>query len=85
MSLTSSLLVKEIMRSYWDLAFLLGLREATIMSMRMKMSHHLHIVAIFKDGLIRLMVTPSGMMIRLMVSLSNMISSLPPISMSFIL
>jgi hypothetical protein len=49
----------------------------------MKMSHRLYMVSLFRDGLINLVATLSGGMIRLMVSLSNRISSLPPISMSF--
>jgi hypothetical protein len=41
--------------------------------MRMKMSHHLYMVALFRDG-----------WIKLVAILSSRISSLPPISMSFI-
>jgi hypothetical protein len=65
------------MRSSWDLSYLLSLQEAMIMFMRMKMSHRLHIVALFRDGLIRLVVTLSGRMIRLMVSISSK-DFLPP-------
>jgi hypothetical protein len=48
------------------------------------MSRRLHIVSPLKHGLIRLVATLLGKMIKLMVSLSDRISSLPPIPMSFI-
>jgi hypothetical protein len=73
------------MRSYWDLSYIIDLQEEKIMLMRMKMSHNIHIVSLFRYGLIRIVVMPSGRMIKLMVSLSSKISSLPPISMIFIL
>jgi hypothetical protein len=53
LSLTSFPLLREIMRSSWDLSYLLSLQEAMIMLMRMKMSLRLHIVSPFRDGLIR--------------------------------
>jgi hypothetical protein len=77
----------EIMRSSWDLSYLLDLQEASIMFRRMKMSLHLHIVAHFRDGLINLVdITSSNIpcMIKVADILSNRISSLPPISMNFI-
>jgi hypothetical protein len=84
---TSSLLLKGIMGSSWDLSYLLSLQEVVVTLIRKKMSHHLYMVSLFRDGLIGLVTILSGMisdMIRLVVSLSSRISSLPPISMSFI-
>jgi hypothetical protein len=84
---TSSLLLKGIMGSSRDLSYLLSLQEAVVMLTRKKMSRHLYMVALFRDGLIGLVAILSGRiyeMIRLVVSLSSRISSLPPISMSFI-
>jgi hypothetical protein len=46
----------------------------------MKMNCYLHILSLFIDGLTRLVVTLLGRMIRLMVSISSKIFSLPPIS-----
>jgi hypothetical protein len=50
-------LLREIMRYSWDISCPLSIQEAAIMLMEMKMNHRLHMVALFKDGLIRLVVT----------------------------
>jgi hypothetical protein len=60
LSLTSFLLLKGIMGSSWDLSYLLSLQEAVIMLTGMKMSHRLHMVALFRDGLIELVAILSG-------------------------
>jgi hypothetical protein len=75
------------MGSSWDLSCFLSIQEATIMLMGMKMSHRLHMVSLFRDGLIKLMAILSRKiygMIIIAASLFNNISFLPPISMSFI-
>jgi hypothetical protein len=82
--LTSYPLLQEIMQYYFDLSSPLILRKEVSIYAPMKMRLCLHIVAPFKYGLINLVATLSGRMIEMMVSLSNSISSLPPIFMSFI-
>jgi hypothetical protein len=87
LSLSLSLLLKEIMWSYWDLSYLLNLQEAMVSLMKMKMSHCLYIASLFIDGLIELVAILSGMIsriIKIATTLFSKISSLPPISMSFI-
>jgi hypothetical protein len=57
------------------------------MLMGIKMSHSLHMVALFRDGLIKLVAILSGgisEIIRIAVALFSKISSSPPFSMSFI-
>jgi hypothetical protein len=46
--------------SSWDLSYLLSLQEAMIILMGMKMSHRLHMVSLFRDGLIELVAILSG-------------------------
>jgi hypothetical protein len=81
--LTTYPLLQEFMQYSSNLSSPLGPRQEVSLYALMNMRLHLHIVSPFKDGLISLVATLSGGMIRLMVSLSNMISSLPPIFMSF--
>jgi hypothetical protein len=80
---TSYPLLQDTLHYSSDLSFHLSPRQAVILYAQMKMSLHLHIVSPFRDGLITLVATLSGWMIGLMVSLSNMISSIPHIFMSF--
>jgi hypothetical protein len=85
MSLTSIFLLNEMMGSSWDLSCLLNIQEAMIMLMGMKIIHHIHMVALFIDGLIELVAILSGMisrMIKIAATLFNEISSLPPITMT---
>ena len=76
--LTSYPLLQETIQYTSNLSFPLSPRQVMSIYVSMKISFHLHIVAPFRDGLISLVDTLSGGMIRLMVSLSNKISSLPP-------
>jgi hypothetical protein len=48
------------MGSSWDLSCLLSLQEVVIMLMGMNMSHRLHMVSLFRDGLIELVAILSG-------------------------
>ena len=75
------------MGSSWDLSCLLSLQEAMIMLIGMAMSYCLHMGSLFGDGLIELVDILSCMifkMIRITTTLFSKISSLLPISMSFI-
>jgi hypothetical protein len=82
--LTSYRLLEETIQYSYNLSSPPNPKKAVSLYAQMNMSLHIHIVAPFRDGLISLVDTLSGRMIGLMVSLSNMISSLPPIFMNFI-
>jgi hypothetical protein len=81
------LLLREAMHSSSDLSSPLSIQQAVDLCARMKMNCHLYMIVLFRDGLIKLVAITSGgipWMIIVVDILSNRISSLPPISMSFI-
>jgi hypothetical protein len=87
LSLTSYILLLEAMRSSSSISYPLSLQQALDLCVLMNMNHHPYMIVLFRDGLIELVAITSGRipwMIRVVDILSIGISSLTPISMSFI-